>query len=157
MISGRRKSTRLLHGGMCHPSLSLYLSFFASVVRWQMIHSNSKKSNPLSRWTTVIVGLPILMYTSYILYERREFSMLGQFQPSFDCTYANLFPFSLCWQESQAAWRCAGTEGLIHFSLLLILLIAESYVRSEQKLVLERFTAVYKKSGPVSSHLYPKQ
>ena len=136
MISGRRKSTRLLHGGMCHPSLSLYLSFFASVVRWQMIHSNNKKSNPLSRWTTVIVG---------------------QSQPSFDCTYANLFPFSLCWQESQAAWRCAGTEGLIHFSLLLILLRAESYVRSEQKLVLERFTAVYKKSGPVSSHLYPKQ
>ena len=66
-------------------------------------------------------------------------------------TYTNLFPFSLCWQESQAAWGCAGTEGLSHFSLFLILLRVEFYVRSEQKLVLERFTAVYKKSGPFSS------
>lgn len=103
-----------------------------------MIHDNNEKSNPLSRWTTTIVGLPILMYTSYILYERRELFMLRKSQPSFDCTYTNLFPFSLCWQESQAAWRCAGTEGLTHFSLFLILLKAELYVRSEQKVVVEK-------------------
>ena len=100
----------------------------------------------ISRWTTTIVGLPILMYTSYILYERREFFMLRQSQHSLDCTYTNLSHFSLCWQESQAAWRCAGTEGLIHFSLFLILLKAEFYVRSKPKWSLRGFTTVYKKS-----------
>lgn len=76
---------------------------------------------------------------------------LGNLNLLLICTYTNLFPFSLCWQESQAAWGCAGKEGLSHFYLFLILLRVEFYVRFEQKLVLERFTTVYKKSGPFSS------
>lgn len=111
---------------------SLFVSFFfALVFRWQMIHSNNEKSNRLSRWTTTIVGLPILMYTSYILYERREFFMPRQSQPSFDCTSTNSSHLSLCWQESQAAWRCAGTEGLSHFSLFFIPPRVEFYVQSK--------------------------
>lgn len=70
--------------------------------------------------------------------------MPGKSQPSFDCIYTNLSPFSLYWQESQAAWRCAGTEGLIRFSLFLTLLKAESYVRFKSERCVGGFATVHK-------------
>lgn len=50
--------------------LTLYATRHALVLR--LLFRNA--DNELNSWTSTIVALPIVMYTSWILYERSEFS-----------------------------------------------------------------------------------
>lgn len=81
-ISDSRGSISLLRGGMYYLLLHLLrplVWFFlmcvgcdaTHLIQFKLWHVSNRSC--LGRWTSTIVALPIVMYTSWILYERSEF------------------------------------------------------------------------------------